>query len=485
MNRPRFPFLSRLVCCVPVFLAWNAFAGSVIKVENAKVVSPAISKLVFGVNMACFGKSSSSPEVVKSLGSWCELIRWPSGECTEMYDWYHHTRDGKACPPELTTAAFAETTAKHINGGVPMLLGVNTSIAFPGSANSALVKSSFPKAIPEGPQFAADYVRYCNRDLNKPAGANRAHSASLGIHFWEIGNEPDLMGTKRLGMPEQAIVPAYAQVFRSYFKAMTAADPAIQVLGPVFTKQRFETQYPAFLKSCGDLVDIVSFHCYPPRDNKKINNIQEGLERGNIYEPMITSLHGWIDQYCVDSPRRKKSDIKIAVTEYNAGSSWSEWKKWEHGVWIADVLCTFMKNQVYMACLWHVSMGADEHSHSLYDADHGYQPAPAHYALAFLHEHSHVREGSRMLAGSSSSPTLAVYPVEHGNRLSLIVINKSAEPNTGASLELGRPVRTGGKLYELTKESPAAVRSVDASKGPLTITFQPYSINCVELEYEK
>lgn len=99
------------------------------------------------------------------------------------------------------------------------------------------------------PEKAADLVRYANIERG------------YGFRYWEIGNEPDLY-QNRPGDPVFD-VDWYNVRFHDFALAMKAVDPSIQVAGPVVS-DRWMTWMPAFIATNGDLVDVLSWHWYPP-----------------------------------------------------------------------------------------------------------------------------------------------------------------------------------------------------------------------------
>lgn len=523
MEKKSLIFLKRMIaftvtfCFIPVTISYgeelsktenqeNATEYVQITVDSSNVINEKISKLIFGVNAASYTPDNLSPEVQKYLSEWAEIIRWPSGANTDMYDWYTHTRSNydKNTIADLDkatlTSNFVDFT-KKVGDGAEILVGVNSALGFleqkePVKPVLELLKERYPEGLPKGSEHAANWVKYANKDFTNKYGQNEPHKESLNIKYWEIGNEANLLQKREFGMTNDEIKSSYNELFREYFLKMTEVDPDIKVMGPVSTENGFaeikdaegnvtdKSVMESFLENNGDIVDMVSFHWYQ-RTPEGYKSLQESLmHRVDEYGDRIRKVREWINKYGVDTERRKKEDIKIALTEYNAGPGTdTENKIWGHAVWTADMLGMFMRENLYMANIWHIKMG----THSLYNVDaenNTVTPYPAHYALKFMHDHSYVNEGSRLVKGESTNPSLRVYPVEHGNKLSLIVINTSDKEDITAKINLDKKVGNIAIDYELAKVGDEVQKTVEISGTEYERTFKSHTITALEFNYQ-
>lgn len=480
-----------------------------ITVDSSNIVNPQISKMLFGVNAASYNPDILSPELQKYLGEWCEVIRWPSGANTEMYDWYTHTRTNFEAKEgtKIETSYLDKATltsnfvnfSKKIGTGTEVLVGVNSLLAATeNKANTKFyetLKPLYPNGLPKGADHAANWVKYANKDFINKYGQNDPISQPLNIKYWEIGNELNLVLKRDMKMNSDQIINVYNQLFRDYFNKMTAVDPSIKVVGPAFTNNCFDEvkdskgnviEKPlmeAFLEKNGDSVDVVSFHSYQRPNEKypKYVSLQESImPRVDEYAQRIKQVREWVDKYGVDTNRRKKEDIKIALTEYNAGpGTVCENSIWPHAIWTADMLGMFMRENLYMANMWHIQMG----THSIYNIDaktNKVTPYPAHYALKFMKDHSYVNEGSKLVKGSSSDDSLRVYPIEHSGKISLIVVNTSDTKDISAQINLDKKIAKEILDFELTSPGDEIKNIVEKPNSKYIRTFKKHSITCLE-----
>jgi len=102
-----------------------------------------------------------------------------------------------------------------------------------------------------------------NRPEDAAQAARDAKSLGLKVAYWEIGNEPDLYSKNR---GDASWTPQrYCQTFRAQREAILKVDPQAQFAGPAVSNVEgggadFLT---AFVKECGDLVDLLTWHEYP------------------------------------------------------------------------------------------------------------------------------------------------------------------------------------------------------------------------------
>lgn len=102
---------------------------------------------------------------------------------------------------------------------------------------------------------------------NRPEDAAQAarDAASLGLNpvYWEIGNEPDLYSKNR---GDRTWTPQrYCQVFRAQRAAILKVSPGAKFAGPAVSNVEGDGDafLTAFVKGCGDIVDLLTWHEYP------------------------------------------------------------------------------------------------------------------------------------------------------------------------------------------------------------------------------
>jgi len=102
-----------------------------------------------------------------------------------------------------------------------------------------------------------------NRPEDAAQAARDALTLGLKVAYWEIGNEPDLYSKNR---GDASWTPqCYCQTFRAQRTAILAVDPQARFAGPAVSNVEgggadFLT---AFVKECGDIVDLLTWHEYP------------------------------------------------------------------------------------------------------------------------------------------------------------------------------------------------------------------------------
>lgn len=176
---------------------------------------------------------------------------------------------------------------------------------------------------------AAELVRYTNIEKG------------YGVRYWSVGNEPELYGdydTQR-----------YNQEWRAMAEAMRAVDSSIVLVGPDITQYRGDPALDPrdaqgrlwmdeFLKTNGDMVDVISFHRYPFPTTLGA----EVVDKADLY----ASAEEWnniIPALRAQIRAQTGRDLPVAVTEFN-----SHWNKATGGettpdsaanaVWLARVI---------------------------------------------------------------------------------------------------------------------------------------------------
>lgn len=187
------------------------------------------------------------------------------------------------------------------------------------------------------PEVAADLVRLVNQELG------------LDVRYWSIGNEP--------GLYDDYDTVRYNREWRAIAEAMLAVDPDILLVGPDVTQFTGNPDHDPrdanglywideFLKSNGDLVDVVSIHRYP----FPASLAGEAATRQQLYDSVFEwdTILPALREKIVEITGR---EIPVAVTEVN--SHWTNVSGQEaspdsfaNAVWWADVLSRLIAQDV-------------------------------------------------------------------------------------------------------------------------------------------
>ncbi|MEN9353367.1 MAG: hypothetical protein RL318_692, partial [Fibrobacterota bacterium] len=150
-----------------------------------------------------------------------------------------------------------------------------------------------------------------------------------GVKRWHVGNEID--GNWEQGGP---LDPAqYAARFLQFVKAMKAADPSIEIYGPVLSTMDFQSRpsgrgeanwMASFLERIGNAeradgvryLDGVDFHAYPYYIPSGSGNPTDMLAAMDRIGPQLDTLNNYLVRYLSQPETRK-----VALTEFNASVS--------------------------------------------------------------------------------------------------------------------------------------------------------------------
>ncbi|GIP37870.1 hypothetical protein J31TS4_11500 [Paenibacillus sp. J31TS4] len=163
------------------------------------------------------------------------------------------------------------------------------------------------------PEEAAQWIEYCNGDIDTPMGQRRAangHPEPYGVKYWEIGNE--VWGPWQVG---HCSAEAFAERYVRFAQAMKAADPSIKLLacGDV----RMEWNMP-LLERAAEHIDYLTLHFYHGCNRFGMNDRTPKEER---FKAMVTfpewtrKTIGQLRETFRSSERY--SHLKLAITEYN------------------------------------------------------------------------------------------------------------------------------------------------------------------------
>lgn len=266
---------------------------------------------------------------------------------------------------------------------------------------------------------------------NQPEDAARAvrlaRERGLVVPYWEIGNEPDLYATVR-GDPRWN-ADRYCDVFRAQAAAIRREDPKALVAGPgTSAAEPGATAFvKAFVKRCGDVVDLLTWHVYPTGGDGTEADALASVSQVDTLLRDYTAL--WKSPAA--NPLGYQRPVRYGVTEY--GLSWRTDRPrfladQTNALWSAEAALRMAQGGITVA---HYFAYQGTGYHGLLDA--GGVPRPTHYAFRLLGD-----LGGRFVPARSNDPLVWAHAARDGDRLGVILINTHAEPravqlDTGAA----------------------------------------------------
>ena len=277
------------------------------------------------------------------------------------------------------------------------------------------------------PEQAAEMVRFTNIERK------------YNVQYWAIGNEPTLYDSELKGRGETYDTDRFNKEWRTFAEAMKKVDPTIKLVGAEINQFSYDTTPGAttnfsewdekwfvdFLKTNGDLVDIVSFHRYPfPRSSRSGPPTKDELrQNAQEWDKIISHARELIHQHA-------GRDLPIAITEFNSAydkSVGGEATPDSHynAIWLADVLGRMIKNGVFMANEWALTAKGGAGGLGLIGQ---YDVYPAYYTYQLFR-----RFGTELVYSSSDDPDVSIYAARRADgALTVMVINLSLEEKTKA-----------------------------------------------------
>ncbi|HET7864666.1 MAG TPA: hypothetical protein VFL86_09710 [Burkholderiaceae bacterium] len=293
-----------------------------------------------------------------------------------------------------------------------------------------------------------------NTPEDAAASVRMARSLGLRVRYWEIGNEPDLFAVTRGDKSWTA--ERYCGVFRAQAKAIKQADPQALVAGPAVSgavpgREQFMA---SFVKECGDVVDMLTYHIYPTDGStdeaQALDTAADGDEIIRRYRAL------WADP--TQNPKGHQRKIKYGVTEY--GLSWRSDKPhllsdFPGAMWAAEMALRLNRNGVDLA---HYFAFQGTSHHGLID-DAGV-PRPSFYGFRML-----AGLQGQWVAAQSGDADLWTHAALDGNQLSVVLINKGKAAKT-VSTALPQWRFAGGDYFDakiVDEEAPLATFSPEAA----------------------
>ena len=448
-------------------------------INTSKIINPAISRYLFGINV----HYCTNIRMMEYISKWCEVIRWNSGARANDYDWLTHYSNGGPSRGERLAQAIS-AIRKTFGRDILLIVPLNPRLNEKPAGDIKCLFSVYGGKKINASKHAAGLAKYLFLNNHRKYGPNTPLDKPYTNVIFEVGNE-SIMEYKNVG---GKIYELYSKAFHDYAAAIHKVNRNAKMMGPASISRAVSSPgcLEYFLKTNNTEVDLVSFHRYPRGGHfKNVADCLADIEHIGLY---VTQAQNKISKFCSDSPRRKVSDIKVAITEYNAGPCRTcTPKEWIHGVWLASQLGEFMRKNVYIATLWKASGPAGRTiGHRVYASTRsGINVLPSHYVFVFMHEHSHLNDHPQLLDISLDNPKskLRIYPVKHDKGLSVFIINRSPDQSISLSLDLsGYSKRTKkAAWYSMDKAETPAPQKAKVTSGNFSAVIKPMSINCLEL----
>jgi hypothetical protein len=260
------------------------------------------------------------------------------------------------------------------------------------------------------PEKAAAFVKEVNIDKK------------LGLKYWSIGNEPELFISTH---QDPMTLAEYLKKWRDIATAMLKVDPSIQFVGPDVSlhlstldqSERDWQWFDAFLKTNGDLLNVVAFHFYPFGGEPV--STEDILSNPDVVAKNLAKLQ--------DSIRTTlKREVPVMITEINlnwnpgvSGIKGSD--SLFAGLWMAEIIGISAQQKLSAVIPWTAVRNAYL---SLIDSEN--RPRPAFYAMkaysdfGIAIEHPSVSvEGVKIYAGTSDKGIQLILVNRNPNAMSL------------------------------------------------------------------
>ncbi|SMB80293.1 GH39 family glycosyl hydrolase [Deinococcus hopiensis] len=261
-----------------------------------------------------------------------------------------------------------------------------------------------------------------NKPEDAAQAAREARDIGLNVAYWEIGNEPDLYATNR-GDPSWT-PEKYCQTFRAQREAILKVDPSARFAGPAVSKGAGPamTYLQGFVKSCGDVVDLLTWHEYPTDGTATDEAALATAAEVTGHVQAVRDL--WSDP--ARNPLGHARQVELGVTEFSL--SWKSGRARHladqvNALWTAETSLRLAEAGVQLSSYFAIIAAG---SHGL--VDRAGVPRPTLYAFQQLR---HFR--GTALPVQSSDAALWAHAAQEGALLTLLVTNTATAPRTLAT----------------------------------------------------
>jgi hypothetical protein len=398
---------------LPTFTPAPTVVPTTLYVDAAQDLGP-ISPLVYGTNI---GPWTTIPLDTKpqAVAAGLSYLRFPGGNWGDQYDMNEQQIDDyiKQCK----------------------LLGSEPSISVRLKGGS--------------PEKAAKLVEYIN--ITK----------GYKVRYWSIGNEPSLY--------HDYDTVLYNQQWRAFAQAMRAVDPSIILVGPDIHQY---TANPAanpkdtkgrdwmdeFLKTNGDMVDIISIHRYafPTSTGGSAPTIPDLRSNSQEWDKIIPALRQRVRELT-------GRDLPVAVTEVN--SSWSAnmggdatMDSYYNAIWWGDSLGRMIRQGTTIVAQF--AINSDWGLLQRYDVN------PIYYVYPMYKQF-----GTELVYASSPDPLVSLFAAKtKDGALTLMLINLGPDEKT-LPLKIDHFILSGqAQVLALDHTHKAELGTAqDLSKGSVTL----------------
>ena len=363
--------MRHLASLLTLLLTTVVLAQPTITVTNARHDVPELA--ITGMNHGTFMQIIGLEQDFEQLE--LRSLRFPPGNIADEFPL-----------DEVTLAAFKQQW--KLLGELPVLMVANV---FTGSA-----------------QEAANAVTY-TRELG------------IDVLAWEVGNEPDLYGPNRDDPSWTA--ERYCDTFRAYATAIKAQDPNALIAGPAVSGADVAQPYlQTFLKNCGDVVDILTWHIYPTDGN---SSEADALASSAVVGESIRRYRQWLRDPEMN-PLGYERDIAMGITEF--GLSWRT-NNYRHladmtaALWLADAYGQILNEQLDMS---HYFALQGTGGHGL--IDNTYWKRPTYYVLEMLVPF----KGVVLETTTGGADGLRAYATQQEDNLHVLIVNMTDETISSA-----------------------------------------------------
>ncbi len=350
---------------------------------------------------------------IKGLNNF--TFRYPGGNGSNQFFWDGNLPSSILNDSQITINNLIDGSGWRISPDdfVQILDSVNGKGIIAVNASYARYGTS-PNPIQTAASYAANFVRHMNQNL----GAN--------IKYWEVGNEN--YGPWQAGYVVNGDTingSKYGDIFNVFADSMKAADPSIKIGAVLFPHDGVYNDWSKeVLQKVQNTADFLIIHDYfrrKPNPNnvtyqEMLNSISEVQQNVNNVNNMVTSYTNKPSGY-----------FPIAMTEFNSKTGEREISM-ANAIFISQVLCEQIKNNIGMSLLWSFQNGLDSHG-----GDHGMTarnstvvqnntPRPVYYVYYYLNKFL----GDKLVFSYSNDPDINCYVSTFSSgEIGMVVVNTS------------------------------------------------------------
>lgn len=258
-----------------------------------------------------------------------------------------------------------------------------------------------------------------------------AEPAVPNVHYWEIGNEPELgLPWSTPGATIVAFSPQdYAARYKQVTSVMLAVDPSIEVGPCITTANGANAHLDAVLNDPAARVDFVSYHPYGPLYPYANNygDTADTAERALRYvkQQQMEYYNGIVSH--ITASGRSAASVKFMASEWNP-SDW-HWEmtqqaaRMSHALGVAETVFTYAELGLLSASYWSTPTYADG------------TETPAYKLFEVLPRYG----AGRLVSSSSDGNNLRVYTVwnAQSGEMSIWVLNFSDTVDKPVRFALG------------------------------------------------